>query len=184
MAIEDAYLPSTWSHFCFPEVHECQLWYSIVMNVNCGTLLYVYFASYRFTIKDTPVHDSPSTRFSPATFWSREGAAVAEWLSSWLAEQEVQGLIPRLATWISEIGYLLHPIRNMAEIQIKRRKSSIQPTNQPTNPITRPMGYDFAHCWFRTQESYPICIDWKCIRQALKLLLLSLLDTLTLMDFG
>ena len=28
------------------------------------------------------------------------GAAVAEWLSSWLAEQEVRGSIPRLATWI------------------------------------------------------------------------------------
>ena len=29
-----------------------------------------------------------------------QGAAVAEWLSSWLAEQEVRGSIPRLATWI------------------------------------------------------------------------------------
>ena len=27
-----------------------------------------------------------------------KGAAVAEWLSSWLAEQEVRGSIPRLAT--------------------------------------------------------------------------------------
>ena len=26
------------------------------------------------------------------------GAVVAEWLSSWLAEQEVRGSIPRLAT--------------------------------------------------------------------------------------
>ena len=26
------------------------------------------------------------------------GAAVAEWLSSWLAKQEVRGSIPRLAT--------------------------------------------------------------------------------------
>ena len=34
-------------------------------------------------------------------------AAVAEWLSSWLAEQEVRGSIPRLATQISEIRYLL-----------------------------------------------------------------------------
>ena len=31
---------------------------------------------------------------------TRQGAAVAEWLSSWLAEQEVRGSIPRLATWI------------------------------------------------------------------------------------
>ena len=28
------------------------------------------------------------------------GAVVAEWLSSWLAEQEDRGSIPGLATWI------------------------------------------------------------------------------------
>ena len=32
------------------------------------------------------------------------GAAVAEWLSSWLAKQEDRGSIPGLASWI---GYLL-----------------------------------------------------------------------------
>ena len=37
--------------------------------------------------------------------------------------------IPRLATWISEIGYPLLPSRDMAEIPLKRHKSSIQPTN-------------------------------------------------------
>ena len=58
------------------------------------------------------------------------GAAVAEWISSWFAEQEVQDLIPRLATWILEIGYLLIPSRDMAEIPLKRPKSTIQPTNQ------------------------------------------------------
>ena len=57
---------------------------------------------------------------------------MAEWLSSWLAEQEVRASIPRLATQISEIGYLPLPSRDMAEIPLKRRKSSIQPTNQPT----------------------------------------------------
>ena len=55
---------------------------------------------------------------------------VVEWLSSWLAGQEVRGSIPRLVTWISEIGYLLLPYRDMAEIPLKRRKSSIQPTNK------------------------------------------------------
>ena len=50
---------------------------------------------------------------------------MAEWLSSWLVEQEVRGSIPRLATWISEIG------RDMAEIPLTRRKSAVQPTNQP-----------------------------------------------------
>ena len=66
--------------------------------------------------------------FNPENSWL--GAAVAEWLSSWLAEQEVQGSIPRLATWISKIGYLLLQSCDMAEIPLKRRKSSIQPTNQ------------------------------------------------------
>ena len=31
---------------------------------------------------------------------NKKGAAVAEWLSSWLAEQEDRGSIPGLATWI------------------------------------------------------------------------------------
>ena len=31
---------------------------------------------------------------------NREGSAAAEWLSSWLAEQEDRGSIPGLATWI------------------------------------------------------------------------------------
>ena len=61
------------------------------------------------------------------------GASVAEWLSSGFAEQEVRGSIPRLAIWISEIGYLLLPSRDMAEIPLKWRKSSIQPTNQQTS---------------------------------------------------
>ena len=50
------------------------------------------------------------------------GAAVAEWLSSWLAEQEVRGSI--------EIGYRLLPNRDMTETPLKRRKSSIQPTHR------------------------------------------------------
>ena len=62
-------------------------------------------------------------------YFTCEGAAVAECLSSWLAKQEVRGSIPRLATWISEIGYLPLPSRNMAEIPLEQRKSSIQPTN-------------------------------------------------------
>ena len=50
------------------------------------------------------------------------GVVVAEWLSSWLAKQEVRRSIPHIASWISEIGYLLLPL--------KRRKSSKQPANQ------------------------------------------------------
>ena len=58
-----------------------------------------------------------------------KGAAVAEWLSSWFAGQEVWGSIPGLATWIWMIGYILLPSRDMAEIPLKPCKSSIQPTS-------------------------------------------------------
>ena len=57
------------------------------------------------------------------------GAAVAKWLSSWLAEQEDRDFIPGLATWVL-IGYLLLPSRDMAERSLNR----IDPqNNQPTN---------------------------------------------------
>ena len=46
------------------------------------------------------------------------------------------GSIPRLAIWISEIGYLLLPSRDMTEIPLKRRKSLIQPTNQSLSNVT------------------------------------------------
>ena len=74
----------------------------------------------------------PPFSFFKVTFSSGHRQAVAEWLSSWLAEQEVRGSIPRLATRISEIGYLPLPSRDMAEIPLKRRKSSIKPNQKPT----------------------------------------------------
>ena len=42
--------------------------------------------------------NAPSHRSSNVTSTNNEGAAVAEWLSSWLAEQEDRGSIPSLAT--------------------------------------------------------------------------------------
>ena len=43
------------------------------------------------------------------------GTAVMEWLSSWIAEQEVQGSNPGLDTSILEIGYLQLLSPNMTE---------------------------------------------------------------------
>ena len=50
--------------------------------------------------------------------------------SSWLAEKGVRGSIPNLTAMSSDIGYLLLRSRDMAEISLKRRKSSNQPTIQ------------------------------------------------------
>ena len=47
--------------------------------------------------------------------------STEQWLSSWLAEQEVRGSIAGLVATISEIGYLLLPCRDMAERSLKRR---------------------------------------------------------------
>ena len=44
---------------------------------------------------------------------------MAEWLSSWLAEQEDKGSISGLSEF-SEIGYLLLPSRDMAERLLNR----------------------------------------------------------------
>ena len=41
-----------------------------------------------------------------------------KWLSSLLAEREVRGSIPSLATKILEIGFLLLPSRDMTEISL------------------------------------------------------------------
>ena len=63
------------------------------------------------------------------------GAVVMKWLSFWLAEKEVRGSIPSPAATISKIGHLPLPSRDIAEISLKRRKSSTQPTNQPSDDV-------------------------------------------------
>ena len=67
------------------------------------------------------------------------GATVAEWLSSWLAEQEVRGSIPGLVTWISEIVISCFQVA----IWLKYRWSDVNPQyNQPTSwPWSWPL------CW-------------------------------------
>ena len=63
---------------------------------------------------------------------AHENTAVSEWISSWLVEQEVRGSIPRLATWISDIGYLLLPSRDMAEIPLNTTKQYTRGPSQNT----------------------------------------------------
>ena len=70
---------------------------------------------------------------------------MAEWLSSLLAEKEVRASI-------SEIGYLLLPRCDMAEIPLKRRKSSIQLTNQKHIAQNHAVGLSYWHA--TTAENY------------------------------
>ena len=52
------------------------------------------------------VEDSKVKNWSCPLFYKYcPGAAVAEWLSSWLAEQEDRGSIPGLATWIFRVWF-------------------------------------------------------------------------------
>ena len=53
-------------------------------------------------------------------------------ISSWHAEQEVQGPIPGFAATISESGYLLLPSRNVTEISLKATLI-LKTINQSTN---------------------------------------------------
>ena len=58
--------------------------------------------------------------------------AVAEWLSSWLAEQEDRGSIPGLATWT--FRDLLSPAsKSRYDWKIAKSSLILKTTNQPTN---------------------------------------------------
>ena len=112
----------------------------MIWSISCAYVTDCRFTlsviCHRFTLCNVPNHHSRMLRFlcvqccQSCLSYHLVGATMVEWLCSWLAEQEVRGSITGLATWISEIGYLLLPSRDMAEIPIKRRKSSIHPTNQ------------------------------------------------------
>ena len=59
------------------------------------------------------------------------GAAVAEWLSSWLAEQEDRGSIPGLATWIFR-DWLSPASKSRYGWKIAKSTLILKTTNQPT----------------------------------------------------
>ena len=55
---------------------------------------------------------------------------MAEWLSSWLAEQEDQGSIPRLATWIFR-DWLSPASKSRYGWKIAKSTLILKTTNQP-----------------------------------------------------
>ena len=59
------------------------------------------------------------------------GAAVAEWLSSWLAEQEDRGSIPGLATWIFR-DWLSPASKSRYGWKMAKSTLILKTTNQPT----------------------------------------------------
>ena len=67
------------------------------------------------------------------------GAAVAEWLSSWLAEQEDRGSIPGLATWIFR-DWLSPASKSRYDWKIAKSTLILKTTNQPTQYV-----YDFTY---------------------------------------
>ena len=60
------------------------------------------------------------------------GAVVAEWLSSWLVEQEDRGSIPGLATWIFR-DWLSPASKSRYGWKIAKSTLILKATNQPTN---------------------------------------------------
>ena len=67
----------------------------------------------------------------------KEGAAVAEWLSSWLAGQEVRGSIPGLATWIFR-DWLSPASKSRYDWNIAKATVILNTTNPPTSFRTNP----------------------------------------------
>ena len=64
------------------------------------------------------------------------GAAVAEWLSSWLAEQGDRGSIPGLATWIFR-DWLSPASKSRYGWKIAKSTLILKTTNQPTLPFVK-----------------------------------------------
>ena len=60
-----------------------------------------------------------------------KGAAVVEWLSSWLAEQEDRGSIPGLATWIFR-DWLSPASKSRYGWKIAKSTLILKTTKQPT----------------------------------------------------
>ena len=79
--------------------------------------LYFYFILTLFVIELQQSVDNISVWSWPLDSKSKSGSrGGVVVISSWLAEQEVRSSIPGHAATISEIGYFLHPSRDMAEI--------------------------------------------------------------------
>ena len=70
--------------------------------------------------------------FPMRSYVYRSGAAVAEWLSSWLAEQEDRGSNPGLATWIFR-DWLSPASKSRYGWKIAKSTLILKTTNQPTN---------------------------------------------------
>ena len=77
---------------------------------------------------------------------------MAEWLSSWLAEQEDRGSIPGLATWIFR-DWLSPASKSRYGWKIAKSTLILKTTNQPT---TVHCGNHFIHKWTDTVKSAPI----------------------------
>ena len=69
--------------------------------------------------------------------------------------QEDRVRFPASPLEFPEIGYLLLPSRDMADIPLKRRKSSIQPTNQKVLP----QGMHMSH-----MKALPLLVKKSCLR--------------------
>ena len=72
------------------------------------------------------------------------GVAVAEWLNSWLAEQEDRGSIPGLATWIFR-DWLSPASKSRYGWKIAKSTWILKTTNQPTNLSSTQSNLYFAY---------------------------------------
>ena len=67
---------------------------------------------------------------------------MAEWLSSWLAEQEDRGSIPGLATWIFRDWLSLRPAsKSRYGWKIAKSTLILKTTNQPKEKETRILNF-------------------------------------------
>ena len=97
---------------------------------------------------------------------------MAEWLSSWLAEQEDRGSIPGLATWIFR-DWLSPASKSRYGWKIAKSTLLIKTTNQPTNQYLNFWSHDldlqrlptfekklnlYIYFWIKRDRSFILCM--------------------------
>ena len=74
------------------------------------------------------------------------GAVIVDWLSSWLVEQEVQGLNLVSQLEFQTMGYLMLTSRNIAE-RLFERKNPLNKETQKSKPLMEILEFNPSKMW-------------------------------------
>ena len=143
---------------------------ALCAKLSFFTIFFVYLPPWCTFVIKINVPSIAIDKFIKKNYVLFKGAAVAEWLSSWLAEQEVRGWIPGLATWIFR-DWLSPTSKSRYGWKIAKSTFILKTTNQPMfcsivleppiTPVPPPRGnfrgYDFLKAYEKCYKMSHVC---------------------------